>query len=92
MQIIIKGAIDLTSSIDFNSGLQDLKMKWDNFKYSVHPSKRPLFYEWLIKNESNVIKTSLLVSVRETAGLGSPTVPYTTNGNESMNKVATQVY
>ena len=34
------------------------------------------------------MKASMIASVRESAGLGSPPVPYTTNRNESMNNVA----
>ena len=41
----IKGAVDLSSSIDFDTRLQDLKIKWDQLEYSVHPAGEPLFYE-----------------------------------------------
>ncbi len=34
------------------------------------------------------MKSSLIASIRESAGLGSPPVAYTTNRNESMNNVA----
>ena len=34
------------------------------------------------------MKESMIASVRESAGLGSPPVPLTTNRNESMNNVA----
>ena len=34
------------------------------------------------------MKVSVIHSVRESAGLGSPPVTYTTNRNESMNNVA----
>lgn len=34
------------------------------------------------------MKMSMISSVHESAGLGSPPFPYTTNRNESMNNVA----
>ena len=84
----IKGAVDLLTTTEFDIHLQELKIKWDQLEYSVHPDQQPLFYEWFVKNELDVMKTSMIASVRESAGLGSPPVPYTTNRNESMNKVA----
>ena len=54
---------------------------------SIYPQQEPHFYEWFVRNEVDVIKTSMLSSVRVKAGLGSPPMPYTTNRSESMNKV-----
>lgn len=65
-----------------------LKEEWDELEYSVHPYKEPQFYHWLLRNNVEDMKTSIITSVRESAGLGSPLVAYTTNQNESMNCVA----
>ena len=65
-----------------------LKDKWDSLEYSVHPHQDPQFYFWLLKNEADDMKVSMIASVRESAGLGSPAATYTTNRNESMNNVA----
>jgi len=67
-----------------------LKVRWDEQEHSIHPAQEPYFYQWFVKNEAVVIKTSMLASVRMKAGLGSPPIPYTTNRNESMNKVVKQ--
>ena len=83
----IKGAVDSLNAMEFDTCLHGLKTKWDHFECSVHLDRHTLFYEWFIKNESDVMKTSMIACVRESAGLGSPLLPYTTNRNESMNKV-----
>lgn len=53
-----------------------LKEKWHSLEYSVHPHQEPQFFCWLLKND---MKVSMIGSVRELAGLGSPPATYTTN-------------
>ena len=65
-----------------------LKEKCDALEYSVHPHQEPQFYCWLLRNEADDMKVSMIHSVRESAGLGSPPATYTTNRNENMNNVA----
>lgn len=84
----VKGILDASDEGDFDHRLLALKEKWDSLEYSVHPHQEPQFYRWLLKNEANHMKLSMIGSVRESAGLGSPPAPYTTNRNESMNNVA----
>ena len=57
---------------------------------SVHPLRSPYFYDWLVRNEVEVMKTSMIASVRQDAGLGYPPTQYTTNRNESINRVVQQ--
>ena len=57
---------------------------------SIHPQHAPSFYEWLVRNEVEVMKKSMIASVRQDAGLGDPPAQYTTNRNESINRVAQQ--
>ena len=57
---------------------------------SVHPHRSAYFYDWLVRNEVEVMKTSMIASVRQDAGLGYPPTQYTTNRNESINRVVQQ--
>ena len=86
--VYVMGILDALSPADFDDRLSSLKTKWDELEHSVHPHQEPQFYQWLLKNEVEDMKVSMIASVRESAGLGSPPVAYTTNRNESMNKVA----
>lgn len=86
--VYIKGLLDAADHSEFGQHLLSLKEKWDELEYSVNPHKDPQFYHWLLKNEVEDMKSSMIASVRESAGLGSPPVAYTTNRNESMNNVA----
>jgi len=38
----------------------------------VHPKRIPQVHEWIHRNETMVMKDSMIVSVCEAAGLGSP--------------------
>lgn len=86
--VYIKGLLDAADRSKFDHHLLSLKEKWDELEYSINPHKDPQFYHWLLKNEAEDMKSSMIASVRESAGLGSPPVAYTTNRNESMNNVA----
>ena len=81
------GLVDLATPEEFNKQLAVVKIKWDTQERSIYPQQEPRFYQWFVRNEADVIKTYTLSSVRIKAGLGSPPMPYTTNHNESMNKV-----
>ena len=84
----MKGILDASDEEDFGRRVLALKDKWDSLEYSGNPHQEPQFYCWLLKNEADDMKVSMIASVRESAGLGSPPVTYTTNRNESMNNVA----
>ena len=77
--IYIKGLLDTTDHKEFDQRLLSLREKWNELEYSVHPHRDPQFYQWLLKNEVEDMKASMIASVRESAGLGSPPVAYTTN-------------
>ena len=77
--VYIKGLLDATDRSEFDQHLLSLKEKWDELEYSINPHKDPQFYHWLLKNEAEDMKSSMIASVRESAGLGSPPVAYTTN-------------
>ena len=56
----------------------------------IHIKHAPSFYDWLIRNEAEVMKKSMIASVRQEAGLGNPPAQYTTNKNESINRITQQ--
>ena len=86
--ISVKGILDASDSTDFDRRLLHLKIKWDEFEKSAHSHQDPLAHQWIVDNVSDVMKESMILPVRELAGLGSPPITYTTNRNESMNNVA----
>ena len=73
------GLIDSTDANDFQAKLERLNDNWDEVS--------PGFYEWFVTNEAGLFCSSLIRSVRTTAGLGHPPALYTTNSNESINRV-----
>ena len=73
------GLYDAEDVQDFSAKLDSLKEKWDH----IHPD----FYEWFCKHESSIFRDSLIACVRSCAGLGQPPTKYTTNNNESINKM-----
>ena len=88
--VYTKGLLDATSESDFRHRLSLLKSKWDEIERSVHLHCDPCFYNWLVRNEVEVMKSSMIASVRQNAGLGCPPSQYNTNRNESMNRVVQQ--
>ena len=51
---------------------------------STHPYQQPRFYDWILHCEAGVMKSSMIASVRTSAGLGFPPAKYTTDGNECL--------
>lgn len=45
------------------------------------------FCDWFVHNKVSVVKQSMLRSVREEAGLGSPPDAFYTNASESLNSI-----
>ena len=86
--IYVKGLLDATDVHEFDYKLSLLEEKWNGIEFSLFPTKDPCFYDWLVKNEADVMKNSMIAGVRQDAGLGCPPSQYTTNRNESMNRVA----
>ena len=86
--IYVKGLLDAADVHEFDYKLSRLEEKWNGIEQSLYPNKDPCFYNWLVKNEADVMKTSMIAGVRQDAGMGCPPVQYTTNRNESMNRIA----
>ena len=73
------GLYDAKDVQDFSAKLESLKEKRDHIL--------PDFYDWFCKNESSIFHDLLIACVRSCAGLGQPPTKYTTNNNESINKM-----
>ena len=69
--VYTKGVLDASDPEDFDWRLGYLKDKWDDIELLVRPHQTPRFHEWLLKNETETTKSSM-ISVREAAGLGCP--------------------
>ena len=81
------GLVDCSTEEEFDEKLQALQEQWNCREKSVVPSCPPTFYHWFVKEKSTDIKSNMLLSLREAAGLGSPPSPYYTNANESLNNM-----
>lgn len=86
--LYFKGVLDAISSDDFDQRLACIRSKWDTLELSIHPERDPKIYNWLVRNEADFMKSSMIASVRESAGLGSQPSVYTTNRTESINNLA----
>jgi hypothetical protein len=70
------GLIDAEDTPDFISKLESLNSKWDK-----------TFYDWFLSTQADLFCSYMICRVRTKAGLGFPPSSYTTNNNESINKV-----
>lgn len=76
------GLVDACTSEELRSQLYSLQSKWECIA--------PRFFSWFLEHKLQVIESSMLASVRESAGLGSPPEPFYTNEIESINRVIKQ--
>ena len=58
---------------------EEVKSKWD----AICPD----FHKWFVTNEAELFCSPMIRSVRTCASLGFPQRSYTTNNNESINRV-----
>ena len=61
--VYTKGLLDATDTFDFDRKLSVLESKWNEIEMSVHPHHSPYFYDWLVRKEVEVMKTSMIASV-----------------------------
>ena len=78
-----EGLVDSTSTTMYDTIFDTLVENWK--KLDVSTSSLEKFVEWFTKFKSPVLKSSMLKSVRQRCGLGSPPVAFTTNASESVN-------
>ena len=76
---LFPGLVDSTDSSDFAEKLELLKPKWNSIC--------PAFFEWFMKQEAQLICSSMIACVRTRAGLGKPPKCFTTNSSESVNNL-----
>jgi len=81
------GLVDASSEEEFDHKLQDIEAIWNVRERSVNPHYEPSFFNWFVKEKADDIKSSMLMSLREAAGLGSPPSPFYTNDNEALNSM-----
>lgn len=73
------GLIDANDALDFSEKLENLTPRWQAICYD--------FFQWFVKTQADLFCSSMIRSVRSSAGLGFPPCSYTTNNNESINRV-----
>ena len=83
-----QGVLDAEDFADFDGRLASLQKQWEELEMTVHPCKQPCFYDWVLRYEAGVMKSSMIVPVRTSAGLACPPAKYTTNDNECLNNIA----
>ena len=81
------GLVDAASVEDLESKLAGFQKVWDDREVASNRSRSPAFFEWFRKEKTRDIKDSMLLPVREEAGLGSPPSPFYTNLCERLNSV-----
>ena len=81
------GLVDMTNEEEFEQRIEALHETWDQQEMSVVPHRSPTFFNWFVKEKSSDIKSSMLLPLREAAGLGSPPSPFYTNASESLNNM-----
>ena len=81
------GLVDARSRDDFDEKLKALHAQWDKREILDAPHRQPLFFKWFLREKAGDIKDSMLLSLREAAGLGNPPSPFYTNTSESLNSM-----
>ena len=84
-----KGLVDAESDEEFDEMLLSLSPIWDK-REAEFSSRKPSLHAWFSKYHSKDVRSSMIVPIRERAGLGHPPAHFTPNSNESMNKVIKQ--
>ena len=74
-----EGLVDASDCDALRDRLHSLKSKWE--------SHAPGFYEWFVEYKLSAVESSMLRSVRQSAGLGNPPDQFYTNDIESINRV-----
>ena len=84
--VYIKGLVDASDSSDFQEKMERLLERWQGI---AMPSSADMgrFITWFQTHKAPVVQDSMLSSVREECGLGSPPSQFTTNACETANSV-----
>jgi len=80
-----EGLVDCGSEREFDDKLESLKEMWNSREIPHAPASGPRFYDYFCCYQADVVKYSMRRDLRESAGLGSPPLIFTTNSSESIN-------
>ncbi len=83
------GLVDAESEEAFDEMLSSFGPVWDK-REAEFSSQPPRMYAWFRTYHAKDVRSSMIRPVRERVGLGDPPAHFTTNSNESMNKVIKQ--
>lgn len=83
--VLFEGLVDSNDEHSFEEKLSVVVDKWKKHEGSEEEVGR--FCEWLQKSKIDVIRRTMLRSVREEAGLGCPPDTFYTNASECINSV-----
>lgn len=81
---LLEGLVDSEDDL-FEATLESLLEKWKEHQSEAASVEE--FCEWFLKNKKEVIRKSMLRSVRQEAGLGSPPDSFFTNASECVNSI-----
>ena len=82
----IEGLVDALDSVDFQEKLDKVVSVWQSLAVASS-ANMDRFITWFVDHKAPVIRDSMLRSVREECGLGSPPAPFTTNACETANSM-----
>lgn len=82
------GLVDAESESALDAMISGLKDVWNEREAQFH--NPPSFHAWFKMHSRDVIATTMLRPLRESAGLGSPPQAYYTNAIESKNNILKQ--
>ena len=80
-----EGLVDSASKQEFDERLEALKQVWDSREGPFAPSSGPRFYSYFLQYQADVVRYHMRRDLRESVGLGSPPLQFTTNASESIN-------
>ena len=84
--VYIEGLVDACDTTDLDSKVEKAVSKWRSFDHSSTTDLEG-FVSWFQTCKVPVIRDSMLKTVREECGLGSPPDPFTTNASETANSI-----
>jgi len=82
--VYIEGLVDASDTDDFDAKSENVLTKWRNSELTSTCDMEG-FISWFQAYKALVIRGSMIRSVREECGLGSPPAPFTTNASETAN-------
>lgn len=87
-----EGLVDAKLGSEFDSKLMLFERSWAEYEQCrmKRSEKQQSFYAWFCKYHSEVVKKTMLCSVRVAAGLGDPPSEFCTNDNEAINSMLKQ--